>query len=108
MPGKHSRNKGARFEREVVNLLKSRGHKAERIPFSGAMGSFKGDVQVVGKHKLLRMECKWQASGFKFVYQELGDNDALLLRADGQEPLIVFRLSQWADGWIDLDDLHHS
>jgi len=37
MGGKHSRNKGASYEREIVNQLKDHGVKAERVPLSGAI-----------------------------------------------------------------------
>lgn len=97
MPGKHSRNKGARFEREIVNTLKERGYLAERIPLSGAMGSFKGDVQVKIGNRTLKFECKSLANGFKFLYSKLGDNDALILRADRQEALIVLKFDQWVE-----------
>ena len=95
MSGKHSRDKGARFEREIVNYLKSLGYEAERIPLSGAMGTFKGDVQVRHGDKTFKIECKSLANGFKFIYESLGDNDALCIRADRQEPLLVLRLGQF-------------
>lgn len=105
MSGKHSRNKGARFEREIVNTLKERGYLAERIPLSGAMGTFKGDVQVKIGNRTLKFECKSLANGFKFLYHNLGDNSGLILRADKKEALIVLRFSEWIG---DLSDLHHS
>lgn len=97
MPGKYSRSKGARFEREIVNSLKSRGYLAERIPLSGAMGTFKGDVQVKIGNRTLKFECKSLSNGFKFLYSKLGDNDALILRADKKEALIVLKFSQWLE-----------
>jgi Holliday junction resolvase len=99
MSGKYSRNKGARFEREVVNFLKSEGMRANRVPLSGAMEGFKGDVLVQTRvdQPLMHFECKSLANGFKFVYESLGDNDALCIRADRQEPLIVLKLSKWTE-----------
>jgi Holliday junction resolvase len=47
MPGKHSRNKGAAYEREIVNYLKDNGIEAERVPLSGAMkGNYGGDIKL--------------------------------------------------------------
>ena len=47
MGGKHSRNKGASYEREIVNQLKEHGVLAERVPLSGAMkGNYSGDIKL--------------------------------------------------------------
>jgi Holliday junction resolvase len=48
MPGKHSRNKGAAYEREIVNCLKDNGIEAERVPLSGAMkGNYGNPISIV-------------------------------------------------------------
>lgn len=94
MPGRHSRNKGARFEREIVNLLRQAGYTAERIPLSGAMGTFKGDVQWQLRDQLLRIECKSKGNGFKFLYDKLSGNDILAIRADHESPLVVLSLDR--------------
>ena len=45
--GKMSRDKGARRERELVNIFKDNNIHAERVPLSGAAGGrFSGDVDV--------------------------------------------------------------
>lgn len=77
---------------------------AERIPLSGAMGTFKGDVLVKIGSRLLKFECKCLANGFKFLYSKIGDNDALLLRADRQEALIVLKLDQFMAILDEADD----
>lgn len=92
MGGKASRDKGSRFEREIVNLLKANGLDAYRIPLSGASAGFKGDIQIRLGDKRLTLEAKSRGSGFKFIYDSLEGSDALCLRADRQEALIVFRL----------------
>lgn len=58
--GKFSRNKGARFELEVVNLAKAHGLKAERVPLSGATSYAKDDVVVTPTFadRPWRGECK--------------------------------------------------
>ena len=44
---KMQRDKGKRFEREVVNTLKESGfYEAKRIPLSGLQEGFKGDVII--------------------------------------------------------------
>ena len=45
--GKMSRDKGVRFEREVVTELRDKhGLKAQRVPLSGATEYAKGDDEV--------------------------------------------------------------
>ena len=47
MGGKASRDKGANFEREVVNWHKDRNVEAERVPLSGAVkGNYSGDLKI--------------------------------------------------------------
>ena len=52
-------------------------------------------MQVRHGDKTYKIECKSLANGFKFIYESLGDNDALCIRADRQEPLLVLRLGQF-------------
>ena len=45
MSGRHSRNKGARTERSIVNTLRAHGFAAVRVPLSGSVGGrFAGDI----------------------------------------------------------------
>ena len=47
MPGgKSARRKGDVGERELVDLLRSMGKSARRVPLSGACATFKGDIWV--------------------------------------------------------------
>lgn len=89
------RRKGSRIEREVVAAHRERGIPAERVPLSGAAGgSFSGDLMVAGK---IRGEVKARASGSGFATIErwLGANDALFLRRDRAEPLVVLPSRTW-------------
>ena len=48
--GKASRDKGAGFEREMVNWHRNLGMSNEdikRVPLSGAAEGFKGDMQIM-------------------------------------------------------------
>lgn len=91
--GKKSRTKGGRLEREVVNRCKDLGLDAHRVPLSGAVAGYKGDVIVDD----LRCEVKGrgQGQGFKTLERWLGDFDVLFLRRDRQEPLIVLPWATW-------------
>lgn len=96
--GKRSRDKGQRGERMLVHLLQDRGYAAERVPLSGAAGgSYKGDlsVPVLGIDRLI--EAKWRAGGFAQLYAWLGDNYALIVKADRKKPLLVIPLDRAID-----------
>jgi hypothetical protein len=96
--GRKSRNKGARIEREVVHVFQEAGLAAERVPLSGAMrGSFAGDVwcPVKGIDRVLEVKCR--ADGFKQIYDWLAGHYGLVIRRDRDEPLIVLRLSEFAE-----------
>lgn len=87
--GNAQRNKGLRSEREFSKLI-----NGERIPLSGAAGgSFKGDVKGMG----LLFECKVRKDGFKQIYGWLEDVDALALKANRREWLVVVPLSKFKE-----------
>ena len=86
--GKASRDKGARVEREIVNRCRELGIAAERVPLSGAAGgSYTGDVIVAGMR--CEIKARKDGSGFLTLERWLGDNDALILRRDRAEPMVV-------------------
>ena len=90
--GKMQRNKGANFEREVVNKHKKWGIESQRVPLSGATSFAKHDVIISG----LSFECKIRSDGFKQIYKWLEDNpDGLICRADRQEMFVVLPESTW-------------
>lgn len=94
MSGKASRDKGNRREREMVERLNALpGVSANRVPLSGAMQGYKGDLRVFldGVDRPLQVEVKARAkaSGWASVKKWLAENDVLLLVEDRQEPLVV-------------------
>lgn len=93
--GRASRQKGDRFEREIVHLLQDAGFAAERMPLSGALrGKYGGyDVMVPGLKRDLKIEAKHHGDGFKRVYEWIEPADLLVMRADRTEPLVVMRMS---------------
>lgn len=90
MPNR-SKQKGNRFEREVVNEAKGLGLGAYRVPLSGACAGFKGDVMVAGR----KLEVKKRASGFKQIYRWIYGFDGVVVGQDCREALIVIRLKDW-------------
>ena len=97
MPGRSPRQKGNRFEREIVEVLRSAGLDAYRIPLSGAQRGFKGDCVVRLQSKELRLEAKIRKHGFKFIYDSLGDNDLLCVRVDRDDPLVIMPLTTFTE-----------
>ena len=90
--GKKSRDKGARIEREIVNLHKDAGIGAQRVPMSGASQyTHDADIDVypVGRSAPLVCEVKARKQFPKWLMDWLGENDALFLREDKREPLVV-------------------
>lgn len=91
--GKASRDKGARHERMLVNLFQEHGLAAERVPLSGAAGgSFAGDISVPVLGDDWTLEAKVRAHGFAQLYGWLDGNDALIVKQDRAEPLVVLSL----------------
>lgn len=96
--GKGSRQKGDRFERECVNAFLAGGIFAERVPLSGAVGgSFGADIQVTLREKVQKFECKMRKRAWSDLYKWIVGNYALLIRTNGNEGLVVFRLADFID-----------
>jgi Holliday junction resolvase len=101
--GKRSRQKGDRAEREIVAKHVELGIHSERYPLSGA-SRFRGsghdiDIYALGRDAApLVAECKARKSGGGFVQLEkwLGEYDALFLRRNNADPLIVLPWRVWA------------
>jgi len=97
--GKPSRDKGARFEREIVAIAQAHDLKAIRVPLSGATNFAKGDVVVTATGGVKwTIEAKKRANGFKTIYQWLdGDCDLLVIGADRKPALAVMPLADFFD-----------
>lgn len=96
------RQKGADFEREVVNELKELGLDAKKVPLSGAVADFEGDIWIAPSHESphrknypvprLVLEAKRRKRGFKTIYDALeqgGGNDIVVARDDRKETFFV-------------------
>ena len=97
MGGKASRDKGANFEREVVNWHKDRNVEAERIPLSGAVkGNYSGDLKI-GPQQALLAECKRRARAWQDLYDALDqdNSDMLFIRKDRERTLVVLPLETY-------------
>jgi Holliday junction resolvase len=100
--GRASRAKGDRIERELVDRHKEIGIHAERYPLSGA-SRFRGsghdiDIYPFGREAApIVAEVKGRKSGAGFVTLErwIADYDALFLRRNNADPLVVVPWRIW-------------
>lgn len=96
------RDKGNRIELEIVNAHKNMGVHAERYPLSGA-SHFRGqghdiDIYAFGEDEapaVAEVKARKEGSGFALLERWLGDYDALFLRRDRAEPLVVIPWRMW-------------
>ena len=101
--GARHRRKGDRIERETVERHRALGIHAARFPSSSA-SRFRGsghdfDVYAFGTNLApLEAECKARKDGAGFVTLEtwLGDYDALFLRRNHADPIVVVPWRIWA------------
>jgi Holliday junction resolvase len=92
---RRSRDKGARSERAIARLLQAQSFAATKI--SRAYQAGHDRELLLGDDRMLRIECKARANGFRELYSWLNERDILILKADRREPLVVVRLSLAAD-----------
>ena len=96
MPGRAAKQKGNRGERELVELLRAHGIEAKRVPLSGAVEGFKGDVLVSnGDGTEQTWEVKRRGQGFQRIEGWLEGADVLAFRRDRGEWFICQRLADW-------------
>ena len=91
MPGRTSRNKGQRAEREFAALV-----GGKRIPLSGAQEGFENDVIIETGIGILRAEVKRRKGGFGTLYGWLEDErerpDIVAFRSDRKPWLVTMTL----------------
>ncbi len=103
MSGKSPRQKGNRLERAVVLLLREHGLDAKRVPLSGSAKDYPGDVvvTVAGRDHVLEVKAR---RDFKTLHAWLEHRDALILKADRKEALVVLRLADFLKALSGLSD----
>lgn len=97
MMGKASRDKGGRFERELVNTARAHELEAYRVPLSGAVEGFKNDLIIKIGRTTWEVEAKKRGSGFKFLYDNIEGADVLVVGADRKKPLAVLDYEDFCD-----------
>lgn len=83
--------KGARVEREIKRLFEDNGFKVVR-----SAGS-KGETDLYIYNKVISLGIQVKARKNVGLYNLLGSADALVIKADRQEPLIVMPLKTFLE-----------
>jgi hypothetical protein len=73
--GRSSKGKGSRVERVVRDYFRALGYISDKMPLSGAMKGYEGDVKITRPgHKPELIEVKSRATQFESIYQLMGTN----------------------------------
>ena len=94
--GRASRQKGDRLERLIVGIFDAAGLDAKRIPLSGSVEGFEGDIRLTIGDRVLTGECKSRAKAFPKFYRWLEGNDFLAIKQDRMEPLVIIEARKLA------------
>jgi Holliday junction resolvase len=102
--GSAARRKGDGIEREIVNLHRELGIHAERYPLSGA-SRFRGsghdiDLYARGREQaplVAEVKARKNGAGFTQLEKWLGDFDALFLRRNHADALVVLPWRVWVE-----------
>jgi Holliday junction resolvase len=103
MSGARHRQKGNRIEREIVEAHRAIGVHAERYPLSGA-SRFRGsghdiDLYIFGADEapaVAEVKSRKSGAGFTVLETWLGEFDALFLRRNHADALVVLPWRVWA------------
>ena len=103
MSGAKHRAKGNRVERELVALHQAIGIHAERYPLSGA-SRFRGsghDIDIYANGRdvaplVAEVKARKDGGGFVTLEKWLGEFDALFLKRNHADPLVVLPWRVWA------------
>ena len=91
-----SKAKGDRFERLIVESALAHDIDAHRVPLSGAVAAYPGDVILrdsTGERWMV--EAKKRAEGFRQLYRWIARADIVVVGADRQPALAVLALDDF-------------
>ena len=94
--GKSNARKGRDHENNTVRELMRAGIPARRVPLSGAVDGWPGDIQFgIGETVPGQVKFSTAQAGQRLVRRWLIDHFALFLRAPNEETLVVLRLKDF-------------
>ena len=96
--GKMQRDKGNRVERELNKYFQDNGFFSKKVPLSGAMQGFPGDINVYASDLHLVCEVKSRAKSlWKTLVNWLSGSDILILKANRQDPYVFMPMRVFID-----------
>jgi len=93
-----SKSKGDRFERQIVDAALAHRLDAHRVPLSGAVAAYPGDVILrdsTGERWVV--EAKKRGDGFRELYRWIDRADVVVVGADRQPALAVVQLNNFLE-----------
>lgn len=90
MPNRN-KEKGDRFERQIVHMAEAVGLKAYRQFLSRSPLNDAVDVTVAGR----QMQCKKEAAGFKRIRKWMEGVDGVIVGSDRECSLVIIRIEDW-------------
>jgi hypothetical protein len=67
-----------------------------RVPLSGSVSGFEGDVQFRHWSQLFTAKCKSRGASFSSLYKWFAGNDFLVVKRDREDPLIIINARKLA------------
>lgn len=97
-----NKRKGTKYENEFASLVQDFGLPARRVPLSGAVAEYPGDVEVCDE---VLVECKYRGStdtgGMKTLYRWMDSKRSYSstgLRVEGSDfALLVYTFEGWCE-----------
>ena len=93
-----SKQKGNRFEREIVKIINDAGHGAKRAYASNGLSlgeSEECDIKAIINGFPYRIQAKVRKTIAKWIIPDTKVVDIQIVKADRGEPLVVQPLSEW-------------
>ena len=96
-----SKQKGNRFEREIVNKATQSGLSAKRAWGSNgaSLGMHEEVDLIIGKDPVIKIQAKCRKSLASFL-QPTEHVDAVVCKQDRGEVLIIMRFNDWLEGQV--------
>ena len=92
--GKKSKTKGYRGEAEIVKKLQDRGVNCIRVPMSGSIWSWKGDIDFLNG---IKGEVKRRKKINRLFYDMLEEATYGFIRGDNKPWLVVMELEDFVE-----------
>ncbi|MBI4154358.1 hypothetical protein HY501_03400, partial [Candidatus Woesearchaeota archaeon] len=101
----HAYSKGYRGEMELVHTLSKMGYMVIRAPRSGRIGLPSPDIVAAKDGRIIVIECKSRAAGFKVSLDQLGELREWKEKA-GASAYIGWKITRKGWKFLHLDDVH--